>query len=67
MAVARPDIADAWRMPLAPGTPRDPGAWRQVLPASVRATGEHELLLGEDASPWTTAPRSCSTPTPCPW
>ncbi|MFF6775148.1 DUF2867 domain-containing protein [Streptomyces sp. NPDC012637] len=49
-AVPRPDFADAWRMPLAPGMPRDPGAWRQVLPASVRATGEHELLLGEDAS-----------------
>jgi len=49
-AVPAPDFADAWRMPLAAGMPRDPKAWRQVLPATVRGAAERELMLGEDAS-----------------
>ncbi|MEU8542687.1 DUF2867 domain-containing protein [Streptomyces sp. NPDC048717] len=49
-AVPRPDYADAWHLPLKPGMPRDPRAWRGVLPFPERGAGEHELMLGEDAS-----------------
>lgn len=49
-AFERPDFTDAWRMPLAPGMPRDPGAWRHVLPFTERGAEGHELMLGEDAS-----------------
>ncbi|MFF0204553.1 DUF2867 domain-containing protein [Streptomyces sp. NPDC005017] len=49
-AVERPDFTDAWRMPLTPGMPRDPQAWRHVLPFTERGAGDHELMLGEDAS-----------------
>ncbi|MEU9010437.1 DUF2867 domain-containing protein [Streptomyces sp. NPDC048479] len=49
-AFAAPDFADAWQLPLNPGMPRDPEAWRGVLPYTVRATASNELLLGEDAS-----------------
>ncbi|WP_137993345.1 DUF2867 domain-containing protein [Streptomyces vilmorinianum] len=46
----RTDFADAWRMSLEPGMDRDPRAWRDVLPFPVLGAGEHELMLGEDAS-----------------
>ncbi|WP_406731030.1 DUF2867 domain-containing protein [Streptomyces sp. NBC_01794] len=49
-AFAAPDFTDAWQLSLAPGMPRDPEAWRGVLPFAVRATASNELLLGEDAS-----------------
>ncbi|MFJ3333237.1 DUF2867 domain-containing protein [Streptomyces sp. NPDC086766] len=49
-AFERADFTDAWRMPLAPGMPRDPRAWRHVLPFTERGAGDHELMLGEDAS-----------------
>jgi hypothetical protein len=48
-ALPRPDFADAWQLPLEPGMPRDPQAWRGVLPFPVRASAPGELLLGEDA------------------
>ncbi|MFI2347062.1 DUF2867 domain-containing protein [Streptomyces sp. NPDC019443] len=47
-AFAAPDFADAYTLPLRPGMPRDPQAWRKVLPFPVRATAPDELLLGED-------------------
>jgi Protein of unknown function (DUF2867) len=47
-AFAVPDFADAYALPLGPGMPRDPQAWRKVLPFPVRATAPDELLLGED-------------------
>ncbi|MCX2182999.1 DUF2867 domain-containing protein [Streptomyces sp. SKN60] len=49
-AVPAPDYADAYRMPLPPGMPRGPLAWRQVLPFPVRGVSDTELMLGEDAS-----------------
>ncbi|MEV3988805.1 DUF2867 domain-containing protein [Streptomyces sp. NPDC049837] len=49
-AFDRPDFADAWSMPLAPGMDRDPRAWRGVLPFPVKAVEGSEILLGEDAS-----------------
>ncbi|MEU6090821.1 DUF2867 domain-containing protein [Streptomyces sp. NPDC047085] len=49
-AFERPDFTDAWRLPLAPGMPRDPRAWRHVLPFTERGADGHELMLGEDAS-----------------
>ncbi|MEU8620828.1 DUF2867 domain-containing protein [Streptomyces sp. NPDC048623] len=49
-AVPDPDYADAYRMPLPPGMPRDPRAWRDVLPFPVRGASDSELMLGEDAS-----------------
>lgn len=49
-AFPRTDFTDAWQLPLRPGMDRDPQAWRDVLPFPVQAAGEHELLLGEDAS-----------------
>ncbi|MFE7413872.1 DUF2867 domain-containing protein [Streptomyces laurentii] len=49
-ALPRPDFADAWHMPLKPGMPRDPRAWRNILPFPVRGAAERELMLGEDAS-----------------
>ncbi|MEV6006155.1 DUF2867 domain-containing protein [Streptomyces sp. NPDC051976] len=49
-AFDRPDFTDAWRMPLAPGMPRDPHAWRHVLPFPERGADGPELLLGKDAS-----------------
>ncbi|MFB7054874.1 DUF2867 domain-containing protein [Streptomyces vinaceus] len=49
-AVPRPDFADAWRMPLPPGMPRDPREWRQVLPFPVRGVADHELMVGKDAA-----------------
>lgn len=48
-AFTRPDFTDACRVPLDPGMPLDPDAWRTVLPFPVRATAENEILLGEDA------------------
>ncbi|TQK51867.1 uncharacterized protein DUF2867 [Streptomyces sp. SLBN-118] len=48
-AFATPDFADACAIPLAPGMPRDPHAWRDVLPFEIQATAPNELLLGEDA------------------
>ncbi|MFI1394975.1 DUF2867 domain-containing protein [Streptomyces sp. NPDC020681] len=48
-AIESPDYADAYRLPLDPGMPRDPEAWRGVLPFQVRAVSDDELLLGEDA------------------
>ncbi|WP_244258120.1 DUF2867 domain-containing protein [Streptomyces sp. Tu 2975] len=48
-AYEKPDFMDACRIPLNPGTPRDPDAWRTVLPFPVRATAPNEILLGEDA------------------
>ncbi|WP_328668277.1 DUF2867 domain-containing protein [Streptomyces sp. NBC_00322] len=44
-----PDFADACAIPLDPGMPRDPHAWRDVLPFEIRASAPDELLLGEDA------------------
>ncbi|MFF3685091.1 DUF2867 domain-containing protein [Streptomyces sp. NPDC002187] len=49
-ACGDPDFTDSWQLPLDPGMPRDPAAWRTVLPYPVRATAPHEILLGEDAS-----------------
>lgn len=49
-AVPAPDYADAYRMPLPPGMPRVPSAWRQVLPFPVRGTSDTELMVGKDAS-----------------
>ncbi|MGA4862384.1 DUF2867 domain-containing protein [Streptomyces lavendulocolor] len=48
-AFDRTDFADAWRVPLDPGMPRDPRAWRDVLPFPVMASEGDELLLGQDA------------------
>ncbi|MET7620020.1 DUF2867 domain-containing protein [Streptomyces sp. NPDC005408] len=48
-AFAAPDFADACVLPLDPGMPRDPHAWRDVLPFEIQATAPNELLLGEDA------------------
>ncbi|MET9950794.1 DUF2867 domain-containing protein [Streptomyces sp. NPDC006339] len=48
-AFERPDFTDAWRLPLAPGMPRDPRAWRHVLPFAERGAQGPELMLGEDA------------------
>lgn len=48
-AFDRTDFSDAWRIPLAPGMPRDPRAWRGVLPFPVKAVEGNELLLGLDA------------------
>ncbi|GGT12793.1 DUF2867 domain-containing protein [Streptomyces purpureus] len=49
-AVPRPDFTDAWQLDLRPGMPRDPLAWREVLPFAVRGSSQDELLLGEDAA-----------------
>jgi hypothetical protein len=49
-AYEKPDFTDACRIPLNPGMPRDPDAWRAVLPFPVRATAANEILLGEDAA-----------------
>ncbi len=49
-AFAAPDFTDAYRIPLAPGMPRDPAAWSSLLPFPVRETAPTELLLGQDAS-----------------
>ncbi|MER7518822.1 DUF2867 domain-containing protein [Streptomyces sp. NPDC126499] len=49
-AFERPDFTDAWRLPLAPGMPRDPRAWRHLLPFPERGAEGRELMLGEDAS-----------------
>ncbi|KAB1990555.1 DUF2867 domain-containing protein [Streptomyces triticiradicis] len=49
-AFERPDFTDAWRIPLAPGMPGDPRAWRHVLPFTERGAEGNELMLGEDAS-----------------
>ncbi|MFK8850238.1 DUF2867 domain-containing protein [Streptomyces sp. Ac-502] len=54
-AFARTDFQDAWQLPLPPGMPRDPAAWKGVLrgafPEKGRATTEDggEILLGKDA------------------
>ncbi|KAA6213060.1 DUF2867 domain-containing protein [Streptomyces albofaciens JCM 4342] len=54
-AFARTDFQDAWQLPLPPGMPRDPAAWKGVLrgafPEQGRATTADggELLLGKDA------------------
>ncbi|MFD7664038.1 DUF2867 domain-containing protein [Streptomyces sp. NPDC059788] len=54
-AFARTDFTDAWQLPLPPGMPRDPAAWKGVLrgafPEQGRATTADggELLLGRDA------------------
>ncbi|MGA4842497.1 DUF2867 domain-containing protein [Streptomyces sp. G45] len=46
-ALDRPGYRDAYRMPLLPGLPRDPGAWAGVLRGAfpVVARAEGELLL----------------------
>ncbi|MBT2365366.1 DUF2867 domain-containing protein [Streptomyces sp. ISL-10] len=49
-AYDRPDFTDSWQLPLRPGMPTSPEAWRGVLPYEVRASAPRELLLGEDAS-----------------
>ncbi|MFI8964773.1 DUF2867 domain-containing protein [Streptomyces sp. NPDC053493] len=49
-AFARPDFTDAWRMPLTPGMPRDPRAWRHVLPFAELGADGAEVMLGKDAS-----------------
>ncbi|WP_030667235.1 DUF2867 domain-containing protein [Streptomyces rimosus] len=54
-AFARTDFQDAWQLPLPPGMPRDPVAWKDMLrgafPEQGRATAADggELLLGKDA------------------
>ncbi|MFH8344404.1 DUF2867 domain-containing protein [Streptomyces sp. NPDC018045] len=54
-AFARTDFQDAWQLPLPPGMPRDPAAWKGVLrgafPETGRAATGHggEILLGRDA------------------
>ncbi|MGJ5755804.1 uncharacterized protein DUF2867 [Streptomyces puniciscabiei] len=51
-AFERTHYSDAWRMPLRPGMPRDPEAWRGVLRgAAFLVVGREggEVLLGEDA------------------
>ncbi|MDQ0845060.1 DUF2867 domain-containing protein [Streptomyces sp. V1I6] len=48
-AYEKPDFMDACRIPLNPGMPQDPEAWRTVLPFPVRATAPNEILLGKDA------------------
>ncbi|MEV5594577.1 DUF2867 domain-containing protein [Streptomyces sp. NPDC052496] len=54
-AFARTDFQDAWQLPLPPGMPRDPDAWKGVLrgafPEKGRATTADggEILLGQDA------------------
>ncbi|MEV4332432.1 DUF2867 domain-containing protein [Streptomyces sp. NPDC049597] len=49
-AFDEPDFTDSWQLPLDPGMPKAPAAWRDVLPFEVRASAPDELLLGEDAS-----------------
>ncbi|MEU7227383.1 DUF2867 domain-containing protein [Streptomyces chrestomyceticus] len=54
-AFARTDFQDAWQLPLPPGMPCDPAAWKGVLrgafPEKGRTTteGGGEILLGQDA------------------
>jgi hypothetical protein len=48
-AFERPDFIDACRIPLHPGMPLAPHAWRTVLPFPVTASAEREILLGQDA------------------
>lgn len=50
-AFPRRDFEDAWQLPLLPGMPRDPAAWRDTLRGAAfaeRARAERELLLGTD-------------------
>ncbi|WP_171172169.1 DUF2867 domain-containing protein [Streptomyces sp. I05A-00742] len=48
-AFARPDFADAWRLPLRPGMPRDPRRWEDTLPFPVLHRDDTEVVLGKNA------------------
>ncbi|MFH9419734.1 DUF2867 domain-containing protein [Streptomyces sp. NPDC017529] len=54
-AFARTDFQDAWQLPLPPGMPRDPAAWKGVLRGAFPELGRAEtadggeILLGQDA------------------